>query len=128
MSILSAYEKKNIQTWLLYRQITGFQGRTSKDPDTCYCSWIGCSLVLLNAYQFVSDKENVAFLDSTQSIETGGFSKYPSSYPDILHTFFGLSGLSLRVTSGIDEDPFVQAVSPILHISQRAFEHLKSLH
>ena len=127
LSILSSYEQKQIQTWLLHRQISGFQGRTSKDPDTCYCSWIGCSLVLLNAYQFVADKENVDFLDSAQEDTIGGFSKYPRSYPDVMHTFFGLSALSLRVKSGIAQDPFLEPVCPILHITERAFRHLQSL-
>src|SRR5699024_10644813 len=69
---LSAHEKDSIVRWCLQRQINGFQGRPYKDPDTCYSFWVGASLALLNSFQFVNDKENVEFLDSTQEIMMGG--------------------------------------------------------
>lgn len=36
--------KDKLIKWCLDRQSTGFQGRPNKQPDTCYCFWIGASL------------------------------------------------------------------------------------
>jgi geranylgeranyl transferase type-1 subunit beta len=36
--------KAKLIKWCLDRQSTGFQGRPNKQPDTCYCFWIGASL------------------------------------------------------------------------------------
>ena len=46
----------------------------------------------------------------------------------MLHTFFGISALSLRVYSKICQDNFVQSVFPALNISERAYNHLLSIH
>ena len=146
---LTEQERGSIIKWCLQRQSTGFQGRPYKDPDTCYSFWVGATLALLNSFKYVNDKQNVDFLDSTQEIMIGGFCKYPNTFPgkrihshkpsvilfanfimllDILHTFFGISALSVRVYSEVSQDDDVQSVFPALNISQRALNHLKSLH
>jgi geranylgeranyl transferase type-1 subunit beta len=51
-----------------------------------------------------------------------GLAKWPDTQPDSLHTYLGLSGLSLR--PGADLLP----VEPALNISQRASRHLATLH
>ena len=32
--------------WLLRRQVSGFQGRPHKDPDTCYAFWTGAAIAV----------------------------------------------------------------------------------
>ncbi|CAJ0915143.1 2361_t:CDS:2, partial [Entrophospora sp. SA101] len=45
--------------WLLSRQENnGFQGRANKPEDTCYSFWIGASLKILKAFDFVDYKRN----------------------------------------------------------------------
>lgn len=78
---LKVHEKDAIVKWCLQRQISGFQGRPYKDPDTCYSFWVGASCALLKAFPLINDKENVEFLDSAQEIMIGGFCKYPNTYP-----------------------------------------------
>jgi len=86
--------------WCIERQVTGFQGRINKIVDTCYSFWIGGSLELLNAYRFVDTKMVRSFSISCQH-QIGGFSKWPDIFPDVLHTYFGLCGLSLTGEPGL---------------------------
>ena len=74
-------EKDATVKWCLQRQISGFQGRPNKDPDTCYSFWVGGTLALLNSYHLINDKANTEFLDTTQELMIGGFCKYPDTYP-----------------------------------------------
>lgn len=85
--------KDRLVRWLLERQVTGFQGRINKDPDSCYAFWIGASLKALGKFDLVDKETLVGFLLSCQT-SLGGFSKIPGVYPDPLHTYMSLCGLS----------------------------------
>ena len=52
----------------------------------------------------------------------GGFAKWPGTSPDPLHTYFGICGLALL------GEECVSSMHPALNISQRAADHLSSLH
>lgn len=71
------------------RQDGGFQGRPGKPSDTCYSFWIGATLELLGAGHLINTEEDREFVLNTQSIRTGGFSKYSDTLPDPLHTYLG---------------------------------------
>jgi len=50
---LSPVERARLVQWLITRQEMGFSGRPHKAMDTCYSYWVGASLTILNAYQYV---------------------------------------------------------------------------
>lgn len=114
------FELERLKRWCLLRQKGGFQGRPNKPLDTCYSFWVGASLKLLGAFQFINYEENHDFLMLTED-KYGGFSKWNHYPPDILHTYFGIGGLSLMDMYNL------QPLSPTLNISERALNHLKSL-
>lgn len=145
--VLQEQEMRNIVYWCLKRQITGFQGRADKQPDSCYSFWLGASLSLLDSFSLVNDKHDRLFLDSTQDTG-GGFGKHPDAFPgsfhfsqclkflksalplslDVMHTFLSISAISLRVSSLVDRHSTdVLPVFPALNISERALKHLRSL-
>jgi len=117
-----AKELEQIKRWCLFRQKSGFQGRPNKPVDTCYSFWLGASLELLGALSCVDFAANRDYLMSTQATVTGGFSKWPGSHPDALHTYFGLCGLSLI------QEPGLRGIHAALNITQRATDHLDKLH
>jgi len=87
--------KKDTLSWCLSRQVSGFQGRANKPPDTCYSFWIGAAIEILGGYEFVDFDTHKKFLYSTQTIY-GGFSKCPDyNYPDILHSYMGVAALAI---------------------------------
>lgn len=121
-SALSERELERLRRWCLFRQQWGFQGRPNKPIDTCYSFWVGASLELLGAFQFVDQGRNLEFLDSTQDPVTGGFSKWPDSDPDPMHAYMGVAGMSLM---GLED---LEPLQPALNISKRAAAHLERLH
>lgn len=58
----------------------------------------------------------------TQDIVVGGFSKWPDTCTDPMHTYLGLAGLSLIAENGLLE------IEPRLNITKRAYGHLKTIH
>lgn len=72
---------EDIALWCLKRQVSGFQGRPYKDPDTCYSFWVGASLWLLDFFKFVNMEQNLEFLLSAKHPLFGGFGKYPDVSP-----------------------------------------------
>ncbi|XP_048734920.1 geranylgeranyl transferase type-1 subunit beta-like isoform X2 [Ostrea edulis] len=113
---------KRLQRWCISRQQSGFQGRPNKPTDTCYSFWVGATLKLIDAYHLSDAQCNRGFLMETQDAITGGFSKWPDHTPDALHAYLGVGGLSLLKEEG------VLSMHAALNISQRASEHLDSLH
>ncbi|CAG8482797.1 6958_t:CDS:2, partial [Scutellospora calospora] len=101
--------------WLISRQESGFQGRANKPPDTCYSFWIGASLMMLDSFEFIDYEQNYNFLMETRT-SLGGFSKCPGYYPDVMHSYMGMAGLSLMEDS--------KKLDPALNISLRAKENL----
>lgn len=72
-------KRQLIAEWCLHRQVTGFQGRPHKDPDTCYSFWVGATLTILNSFQFIDDQLHSEFLSTTFDYDGGGFGKYPDT-------------------------------------------------
>ncbi|XP_019855708.1 PREDICTED: geranylgeranyl transferase type-1 subunit beta-like isoform X2 [Amphimedon queenslandica] len=120
-STLTLREIERIKKWCIMRQLTGFQGRPNKPADTCYSFWIGATLEMLGASDWVDKELNVQFILSTEGEYTGGFSKWPKCHPDPLHSYLGLCGLSLTNYSQL------KPISAPLNISQRAAEWLQSI-
>ena len=52
----------------------------------------------------------------------GGFAKWPDQYPDVLHSYFSLCGLSFI------GEPGIAPVHAGLGVSQRAHDRLKDIH
>jgi len=84
----------------LERQGTGFQGRINKVPDTCYSFWIGGALQTLGVHGLTHFPSIKGHSYSCQQ-KCGGFSKWPETYPDILHSYFSLCGLALGGEEGL---------------------------
>lgn len=110
---LSAEQRADLVSWCLARQRGGFCGRTNKDPDSCYCYWVGASLQLLGVEYFHDSniKSTSDFLltqcQCCPPFGTSGFSKEPNSFPDILHTFYSIGYLALsgtRITQSASTD------------------------
>jgi len=97
---LSEEKREGLIRWCVERQVSGFQGRINKDPDTCYSFWIGASLAMLGAYDLVDFSAVRAFTYSCEK-KTGGFSKWPDQYPDVLHTYLSMCGLSIGAEPGL---------------------------
>ncbi|XP_013183879.2 geranylgeranyl transferase type-1 subunit beta isoform X2 [Amyelois transitella] len=118
---LTHEQTEGLKRWLLFRQIDGFQGRPNKPVDTCYSFWVGASLKILDALQMTNYANNRRYVYETQDQVVGGFSKWPDTCTDPMHTYLGLAGLSLIGENGLLE------VVPTLNITKRAYEHLKNL-
>ena len=70
-------------------QVSGFQGRIEKDPDSCYSFWVGGSLQLLGASDILERQSCARFLLSCES-KMGGFQKSPGmdfNYKRFLNEF-----------------------------------------
>lgn len=101
--------------WCVERQLGGFQGRPNKDEDTCYSFWIGASLELLGAPQLSEPSSVGAFAQRCECLAVGGFSKHPGAYPDVLHSYFAICGLSL-----VRRHKALLPIDPRLGITRRA--------
>lgn len=100
--------------WCVHRQVSGFQGRRNKVPDTCYSFWVGATLSMLDAFDLVDFDFCRMFHDTCKS-PFGGFLKTPThGYPDPLHTYFSVCAMSMMRVSGF------RKLHPALCISQRA--------
>ncbi|SAM08352.1 hypothetical protein [Absidia glauca] len=112
-------DKAKLIKWCLDRQSTGFQGRPNKQPDTCYCFWIGASLEMVDAFDLVNHDNLRGFLMSTQT-QMGGFGKDDKSYPDVLHSYMGLAALSLL------GEPGLQTMNTSINLPTAGVDRLKN--
>ncbi|XP_026749937.1 geranylgeranyl transferase type-1 subunit beta [Galleria mellonella] len=119
---LSQEQVEGLKRWLVFRQVDGFQGRPNKPVDTCYSFWVGASLKILDTLHMTNYGSNRRYVIDTQDVVVGGFSKWPDTSTDPMHTYLGLAGLSLIGENGLLE------IVPTLNITRRAYEHLKTLH
>jgi geranylgeranyl transferase type-1 subunit beta len=95
--------RKDIIRWCVHRQVRGMQGRPNKKEDTCYSFWIGGTLKLLGEDDLLEHDQLRAFVLQCQS-NMGGFSKVLDAYPDILHSYYSMSYLSLSQPHFRDND------------------------
>ncbi|XP_026326081.1 geranylgeranyl transferase type-1 subunit beta [Hyposmocoma kahamanoa] len=119
---LSIEQVEGLKRWLLFRQVDGFQGRPNKPVDTCYSFWVGASLKILDSLHMSNYANNRKYVFETQDCVVGGFSKWPDTCTDPMHTYLGLAGLSLIGENGLSE------IEPALNITKRAYEYVKTLH
>ncbi|XP_017774658.1 PREDICTED: geranylgeranyl transferase type-1 subunit beta [Nicrophorus vespilloides] len=119
---LSSKQRDNLIRWVVNRQLEGFQGRPNKMWDSCYTFWLGATLKMLDAYEYIDQERLENFVLSTQCYRSGGFGKNSSSDADPMHTYLALSGLSLLKTHKCNE------VMPALNITYRAYDHLQNVH
>jgi len=94
--------KQELVQWCLERQVSGFQGRVNKVPDTCYSFWIGSALDLLGFHSYVNLPALRGHTYSCQDQKRGGFSKWPESRPDPMHTYMAMCGLALSGEAGLE--------------------------
>jgi len=115
---------ESLTAWCVARQVpgSGYSGRPNKPEDTCYSFWVGATLAILGKLDLTDTKASRQFVLSTQDPVIGGMAKWVDSGVDPLHTYMGLSGLSLQGEAG------VAMVDPCLNISVRAKQWLESLH
>ncbi|GAB5355442.1 hypothetical protein AAMO2058_000205900 [Amorphochlora amoebiformis] len=100
--------------WCVYAQGAGFVGRPNKPADSCYSFWIGATMKMLGVYDLTNKKENQTFNLRCQT-KYGGFGKYPDVYPDPLHSYFGICGLSMM---GLDSS--LAPIDPLWGLTLRA--------
>lgn len=111
--------KQDLELWLLKRQITGFQGRINKPPDSCYSFWVGGTLRNLGLNHLVDGNMCARFILECENKKKGGFCKDPTSNSDILHTYMSISGLS------IFGHPKLREINSAIGLTKRAAEGLK---
>jgi geranylgeranyl transferase type-1 subunit beta len=92
---LDQVKRNNLIRWCHQRQVGGFQGRTNKDKDSCYAFWVGATLSILEAFDDTDINSTLKFILNQCQFRSGGFTKHPEGYPDILHSFYSLSYLSM---------------------------------
>ena len=119
------YEKVNIlklAEWLSNRQLSelgGFNGRINKLVDSCYSFWVGGCFELID---ILTNKQGYKasvkdeFLFNQQALQgyiilccqqgQGGLKDKPSKGPDIYHTCYAMSGLSISQSNSSYETLF----------------------
>ncbi|KAK4201674.1 terpenoid cyclases/protein prenyltransferase alpha-alpha toroid [Triangularia verruculosa] len=77
-------------------------GRTNKVADTCYTWWVLAALSNLSQLPLFGDWSPARmFLLEKMTHRIGGFSKYPGGPPDVYHSCFGLTVMSLMGEPGL---------------------------
>ncbi|CDO56881.1 similar to Saccharomyces cerevisiae YGL155W CDC43 Beta subunit of geranylgeranyltransferase type I [Geotrichum candidum] len=127
---------KTVQ-WLSHRQIFaiggpeeneddgGLNGRINKPADTCYAFWCAASLEILlgtgNSNTIINSKRAESYLlDQAQHKLFGGFAKVTGETPDQMHSFLGLSALSLLNTSTKEEHGLLSLMPSLVVTEQTA--------
>lgn len=105
---LDKVDKDRTALWLSLRQLKngGLNGRPEKLEDVCYSWWVLSALAMLDRVDWIDKKSLREFILRTQDEQLGGMSDRPGDVPDINHTCFGLTGLSLLGFDDLEEiDP-----------------------
>ncbi|KAF1742565.1 hypothetical protein MXB_2909, partial [Myxobolus squamalis] len=137
-------DSDHLLSWVSHRQMSfegGFQGRTNKLVDSCYCYWCGALIPIIQAHfniytnftpRHIFDKEaNQFYLLICAQSSAGGFCDRPSRFPDLYHTCYSLSSLSLSQHSlfgNIDfnkiigvKDNLLDKNHPVYNITEASF-------
>jgi len=93
-------DRQGLVRWCVMNQGAGFRGRPEKPEDTCYSFWSGAIMCMLGVYDFTNRDGNRAFTLSCQT-NHGGFGKMVDCPPDLLHSSYGLCGLSFIGKDGL---------------------------
>lgn len=108
-------DREYLIKFLVNRQIHGFNGRINKVPDSCYTFWAGGALQGLGLQDLMDISSTRRFLLECQ-FTRGGFSKVPHAYPDILHAYCSVAGLSLLHEKGL------APIESVVGLTCRAFQ------
>ena len=115
--------------WLADRQMSfpgGFNGRTNKLVDSCYCWWVGspCRTISekLKLNPFWNEKAISEFFFRTTQGKNGGFCDRPPSFSDSFHTLWGTSG---AILSGNLEELNIK-VHSLVPLPFESFEKIKN--
>lgn len=83
--------------WLAERQVKdgGLNGRPEKLADVCYSWWVLSCLAIIDRLHWIDRERLFKWIFETQDDETGGFADKPGNMPDVYHTCFAITGLSL---------------------------------
>ncbi|KAH8739484.1 Rab geranylgeranyl transferase beta / prenyltransferase [Cryptosporidium ryanae] len=113
LNSLDLVDTERLGIWLCDRQLLcgGFNGRPEKAPDVCYSWWIFSVLFVLNKTELIDKVMLEKYILDSQDIVGGGISDRPGNIPDIFHTFFGITALSLMKT-----DTNLDPINPIFAI------------
>ncbi|CAM9267929.1 unnamed protein product [Hapterophycus canaliculatus] len=104
LDTLPLSRRRGLVEWCVKRQDSGFQGRPNKSEDSCCSFWVGATLALLDGLHLVDYSRARRFHISCQNHVRGGFAKTPGMPPDLLHSFYSLSWLSLvREVGSLEE-------------------------
>ncbi|XP_076631836.1 farnesyl transferase beta subunit [Colletes latitarsis] len=108
------YDFRPLMRWLANRQMSlegGFQGRPNKQVDSCYSFWQGACFPIINIslmtkecisqsdYWLYDQKALQEYLLICCQYAHGGLVDKPEIKPDIYHTCYALSGLSIAQMS-----------------------------
>ena len=121
LDALGASRMRKLTSWCVKRLDEGFNGRTNKLDDTCYSFWVGATLRMLDPFPRVDEfcAQSAAFVAETQDPLVGGLMKAKDGSHDPLHTYMGLSGMSLA-----NAVPGLEAVNPAVNVTERAMSDL----
>ncbi|CAM9301888.1 unnamed protein product [Scytosiphon promiscuus] len=119
LDTLPTSRRRGLVEWCVKRQVAGFQGRPNKAEDSCCSFWVGATLALLDGLHLVNASRAQLFLTSCQNRFRGGFAKAPGMPPDLLHSFYSLTWLSLA-----GEDASLEDLDVALGLTKRAAEKL----
>ncbi len=103
--------KHKVDMWLLSRQTEsgGFCGRPNKKADVCCSWWVLAALSILGLDPKCDRESARCFVLQCQDSATGGVGDVPGDRPDVFHTFFAVSALSL-----IGESDLSLRINPLL--------------
>jgi geranylgeranyl transferase type-1 subunit beta len=105
--------RRMLAYWLSQRQSDGLNGRSHKLTDTCYSFWVGSPPRVLGWFDDIVNKESLTAFIFSNYCDNGQFRANWQSEPDLVHTHFSLSGLSLL------EYPGIEAIHPSLGVVRK---------
>eukprot|EP00835_Amoeboradix_gromovi_P003150 NODE_198_length_15297_cov_0.486182.p6 type:complete len:315 gc:universal NODE_198_length_15297_cov_0.486182:3113-4057(+) len=99
--------------WLSERQLPngGLNGRPEKKEDVCYSWWNVSSLEMIGKLDWIDKKALAEFIRRCQAPD-GGICHKEGQIPDLFHTLFGLTGLSLLQSNKLEK------INPVYCIPQ----------
>ena len=83
--------------------MAGFNGRTNKMADTCYCYWNMGALDILGVAYYANRESVRRYLYEKTQHRIGGFSKAPGEHPDLMHSYLGLAALAIMQEKGVKQ-------------------------
>jgi len=120
--------------WLADRQCPyggGFNGRTNKLVDTCYCWWVGSPCRTMSDYlktgEFWDPNGITSYLFDVAQSENGGFCDRPNNPSDSFHTNWGSAGFCVcgntnNPDTGLTNVPEVNSVAAM---SKERFDRIR---